>query len=145
MLIPTTPLIVTGGFGPGLPAPRVAGALARGLQAGGLPAPDLCELPDGLEDGAIRAQLDALGFDVRMRRARAVILGQSLLEERTLAGTPAFEIATRARQSGVPSFAVTGESRLSSFDARILDLQLIITARSARALTAAGRRLASVI
>jgi glycerate kinase len=145
MLIATTPFIATGAFGSGLPAPQVARALARGLRAGGLPAPDLCPLPSGLEDGAIRARLDALELHERMLRARAVILGEWLLEERTLARTATFELATRARQSGVPAYAVTGENRLNCFDARMLDLQLIVAARGVRALTAAGRQLATVL
>jgi glycerate kinase len=148
MLIAATPLIVTGAFGSGLPAPRVARALARGLQAGGLAAADLCPLPAGLEDGAMRAgldQLDQLELRERMLRSRAVILGEWMLDERTLVRSATFELATRARQSGVPAYAVTAENRLSCFDARMLDLQLIVEARSVRALTAAGRRLASVI
>jgi glycerate kinase len=145
MLIPTTPLIVTGAFGSGLPAPRVAQALARGMGAGALGAPDLCPLPAGLEHGAIRAQLDALELHERMLRSRAVILGEWLLEPRTLAASATFELATRARQSGVPAYAVTGENRLNSFDARMLDLQLILEAGNARGLMAAGRKLASVI
>jgi len=40
---------------------------------------------------------------------------------------------------------VAGRNRLDSFDARILDLQLVIEASSERALVAAGRTLASVI
>jgi glycerate kinase len=145
MLIATTPLIVTGAFGSGLSAPRVASALAAGLRAGGHPAADLCPLAPGLEDGALRARLDALELHERMLHSRAVILGEWLLEERALAHTAAFELATRARQSGVPAYAVTGENRLNCFDARMLDLQLIVEARSARALTAAGRKLATVI
>jgi glycerate kinase len=145
MLIATTPLIVTGAFGSGLSAPRVARALAEGLRAGGRPAADLCPLPPGLEDGAIRARLDALELHERMLRSRAVILGEWLLEERALAQSTTFELATRARQSGVPAYAVTGENRLNCFDARMLDLQLIVEARSVRALAAAGRKLASVI
>jgi glycerate kinase len=145
MLIATTPLVVTGAFGSGLPAARVASALARGLQAGGRPAPDLCPLPPGIDDGAIRAGLDALDLHERMLRSRAVILGEWLLDERTLAHSATFELATRARQSGVPAYAVTGENRLSCFDARMLDLQLIVEAGSVRALTAAGRTLATVI
>ncbi|HWX98028.1 MAG TPA: hypothetical protein VNZ01_14395, partial [Solirubrobacteraceae bacterium] len=82
-LIPTKSLIVTGAFGPGLPAPRVAAALARGLQAGGLPAPEQLPLPPDLEaDGGMRARLEELQIDMRLRRARAVILGELLLEER---------------------------------------------------------------
>ncbi|HWX52515.1 MAG TPA: glycerate kinase [Solirubrobacteraceae bacterium] len=143
MPIPTTPLIVTGAFG-ALPAPRVAGALARGLEAGGAQRADICALPGDLDrSGPLRAALDALGLDRRIPAARAVIVGEWLLDERTLAGSAAFELATRARQSGVPCYAVTGENRLSPFDARVLDLQLILIARGARALSAAGRTLAS--
>jgi glycerate kinase len=145
MQISATPLIVTGALGSGLSAPRVARALARGLQAGGLAAADLCPLPAGLEDGAIRARLDELELHERMLRSRAVILGEWILDERTLAQSATFELATRARQSGVPAYAVTAENRLSRFDARMLDLQLILEASSVPALTAAGRRLASVI
>jgi hypothetical protein len=146
MPIPTTPLIVTGAFGAGLPAPRVAAALARGLRAAGLPDPDVCALPADLGHGdSLRAALDRLGLDARLRRARAVIVGEWVLDERTLAGSAAFEVATRARQSGVPAYAVTGENRLSAFDARMLDLQLVLSARGGRALSAAGRTLASVI
>jgi glycerate kinase len=149
MLIPTTPLIVTGSFGPRLTASSVARALARGLQSGGAPAPDVCAIPADLgtptTSGAVRAGLDALDFDSRMRRARAVILGEWRLQEQTLGGSAAFEIATRARQSGVPAYAVTAENRLDAFDARILDLQAILTAGSPRALAAAGRELARLI
>ena len=84
-------------------------------------------------------------IDARVRDARAVILGQWNLQERALAGSTLFEIATRARQAGVPAYAVAGRNLLDSFDARILDLQLIIEAGSGRALLAAGRTLARVI
>ena len=70
---------------------------------------------------------------------------ESRLAERTLTVSPAFEIATRARQGGVPAYAVTGENLLDAFDARILDLQVILQASSARALAAAGRRLAELV
>jgi glycerate kinase len=146
MLIATTPLIVTGAFGPGLPAPRVAAALALGMRAGGLAQPEVCALPTGLDGGgAMRARLQELLPDRRMRDARALILAERVLEEATLAGSAAFELATRARQAGVPCYAVAGENRLSPFDARILDLQAVLTASSTRALTAAGRKLARLI
>jgi hypothetical protein len=80
-----------------------------------------------------------------MRRARAVVLAQRRLEESTLRGSWAFEIATRARQGGVPAYAVSSENTLDPFDARILDLQVILEASSARALVTAGRKLAKVI
>jgi glycerate 2-kinase len=144
--IPTRPLIATGPFGGGLPAQRVGSAIARGLRGGGLASVELCLIPGEYErPSEVRALLDAVDFDARMRLARAVIVGQWRLHELTLAASPAFEIATRARQAGVPAYAVTGENRLDCFDARILDLQLILEAGSARALTAAGRRLAALI
>ena len=86
--------------------------------------------------------LQAMDFDARMRAARAVVVGAERLDERTLVGSTVFEIATRARQAGVPAYAVTGENALSLFDARILDLQVILEARDPRALRRAGEKLA---
>ena len=91
------------------------------------------------------ALLESLDFDARMRRARAVVLAQRRLQERMLVGSAAFEIATRARQAGVPAYALTAENRLGAFDARILDLQVILEASSPRALEAAARRLAELV
>ncbi len=140
-------LIASSAFGPRLSASAVASAIARGVHDGGMPQPDLCPLPptDDERTEDIRALLDELDFDARMRRARAVVIATPLLQERALAGSLTFEIATRARQSGVPAYAVTAENSLDTFDARILDLQLILSARSARALTTAGRKLATVV
>ena len=45
----------------------------------------------------------------------------------------------------MPAYAVAGENLLDAFAARILDLQLIIGARSRGGLRAAGRRLAEVL
>jgi hypothetical protein len=45
----------------------------------------------------------------------------------------------------VPAYAVTGENALSLFDARILDLQVILQARDTRALRRAGEKLAGVV
>jgi glycerate kinase len=144
--IPQHALIVSSPFGSSLDASRVVAAIARGLHAGGRPGADRCplELPDARRNETSDL-LDALGFDARMRSARAVIVGAWRMHERTLAGSVTFEIATRARQRGVPAYAVTGENALDAFDLRILDLQLIIEARSARALAAAGRKLAMVV
>jgi glycerate kinase len=52
------------------------------------------------------------------------------------------EVATRARQAGVPAHAIVGISALDRFDARILDLQEILTARGPAELVAAGGELA---
>ncbi|MHB8240988.1 MAG: glycerate kinase [Solirubrobacteraceae bacterium] len=137
-------LIVSEDFSESLPAAAVAKSIARGLTAGGLPEADLCPVPDVQPGEDIRATLDSLDFDSRMRAAGAVVVAARQLRESTLDGSAAFEIATRARQAGVPAFAVTAESRLDAFDARILDLQAIIEARDTRSLTAAGRRLAGL-
>jgi glycerate kinase len=145
-LIPTTPLLVTSAFADDLSAAAVAKALARGLEAGGVPPADVCTIDSAHEHGAdARAFLDAHDFDARMRAARAVIVATACLRERTLAGSWTFEVATRARQSGVPTYAVTAANRLDPFDARILDLQLIFEASSTRALAAAGRKLAPLL
>jgi glycerate kinase len=118
------------------------------LVAAGLPEPDLCPIDEGSygeHSEKVRERLDALGFDARMRRARAVGVGAERLEEQMLAGSMTFEIATRARQRGVPAYAVTGENALLAFDARILDLQAILEARTKRTLVAAGTKLARLV
>jgi len=147
-VISQTVLVASGRFADTLSADDVAQAIGRGLIAGGLPAPDLCPL-DGHSHGEppddVRALLDALDFDARMRRARAVIVVERRLRESTLRGSTAFEIATRARQGGVPAYAVTAENALDPFDARILDLQVIVQANTKRALAAAGRKLANLL
>ena len=134
-MIPQTVLVAASPFGAALSAEDVARAIARGLRACGLPEPDFCPIEEMLP----------IDFDLRMRRARAVVLAEAHLRESTLRGSVAFEIATRARQGGVPAYAVTGENALTPFDARILDLQVILEASSPRALAAAGRKLAQVL
>jgi glycerate kinase len=146
VVIPQAALIASGPFGDALSAERVALAIAQGLRAGEAPEPDLCLISvDQGQASNVGALLEELDFDVRMRRARAVILGERQLEEHALRGSVAFEIATRARQAGVPAYAVTGSNALDLFDARILDLQVVVQAGSRRALVAAGRRLAQVL
>jgi glycerate kinase len=136
-------LIACAPFGPGLSAEVVASAIAQGVDDGGLLEPDVCALPITSAGGeAVRRLLDELEFDARMRHARAVIIATERLEQRTLAGSVAFEIATRARQRGVPAYAVTREGQLEAFDARVLDLQLILQARTRRTLVSAGLELA---
>src|ERR1700685_2066261 len=105
IVISRTVLIASGAFDQ-LSAQQVGKAIARGLDAGGLQT-DVC--PISAEDDLgtdVRAVLEALDFDARMLRARAVVLAQARLAEPTLAASPAFEIATRARQAGVPAYAV---------------------------------------
>jgi len=89
--------------------------------------------------------LDELGFDARMRAARAVIVGERRLDRATLEGRVAGEIATRARQAGVPCHAVVGEHAIDRFDARILDLQGILVASTVEEIEAAGGALAAYL
>jgi glycerate kinase len=94
-----------------------------------------------IEPGA-QFVLDAVGFDARMRAARAVIVGEGRLDVGALTGRVLGDAATRARQSGVPAHAIVGVNRLDRFDARIIDLQEILEAPTLEALTAAAGMLA---
>jgi hypothetical protein len=144
-MIPRTVLIASRRFDT-LSADEVGSAIGRGLLTGGWQT-DLCPivLENDLQQD-IRGLLDALDFDARMRRARAVVLAEWRLKMvPTPAGSPPFEIATRARQAGVPACAVTAENTLDAFDARMLDLQVILEGSSRRRLEAAGRRIAELV
>jgi glycerate 2-kinase len=143
IVISRTLLIAARPFGGRLDAERVCAAIAAGLREGGWEA-DRCPIDATAADGAA-ALVRSPEFDARMRGARAVVIAEPRLDERTLAGTVAFELATRARQGGVPAYAVTGEDDLDSFDARILDLQTILVARTHRSLILAGRKLAGLV
>jgi glycerate 2-kinase len=145
VLLPSRLLVTGEAFAPTLAADQVLAAIARGLVGGGLPAPELCPIVPDDSPGSIALLLDELDFDARMHGARAVVIAAARLQERALAGTVTFEIATRARQGGVPAYAVAGENALHPFDARMLDLQVILEARTARALAAAGRKLAGLV
>lgn len=113
---------------------------AAGGLAGGLWATFGAELVPGA--GFI---LDELGFDARMRAARAVVTGEGKLDPQSLAGKAVSEVCTRARQSGVPCHAIVGRRELDAFGARILDLQAIFEAETPRELEDAGNRLSAVL
>ncbi len=89
--------------------------------------------------------LEALDFDARMRAAHALVVGERRLDRGTLRGRVTGEIATRARQAGVPCHAVVGERALEPFDARILDLQAVLEAGTVAELEAAGEALAEYL
>jgi glycerate kinase len=80
-----------------------------------------------------------------MRAARAVVTGEGKLDEQSLAGKLVSEIATRARQSGVPCYAIVGKRELDSFGERVLDLQVVLEAGTPAQLQAAARELAEVL
>jgi glycerate kinase len=89
--------------------------------------------------------LEQLGFDARMRAARAVVVGEARLDRATLEGRVTGEIAYRARQAGVPCHAATACTAIGRFDARILDVQAIVAATTIAELETAGERLAAAL
>ncbi len=113
------------------------GAGAAGGLAGGLHA----VLGASIEPGAAFV-LNALGTDTRMRASRFVIVGEGRIDRTTLNGKGPGELATRARQGGVPCHAVVGQNAITAFDARIIDLMEILEATTRDELVEAGRRLA---
>jgi glycerate kinase len=115
----------------GVPMTGAAGGLSGGLWAA---------LGAVLEPGAPWI-LDALGFDARMRAARAVVTGEGKLDEQTLEGKLVGEIGTRARQAGVPLHAVVGRDALDPFGKRIIDLQRTYEATDLAEMEAAGEAL----
>lgn len=138
-MVSTTVLVLAESFDNGLSAGAVAEAIARGLSDGARLECDLCPIDKDM------GTLDAQDFDRRMRAARALVITCSRLEDTTLAGSVVFEAATRARQAGVPAYAVAGENALDPFEARIVDLQVILEAHTPRTLVSAGRRLAELV
>jgi hypothetical protein len=84
-------------------------------------------------------------FDERMLASRALVLVQDRLTPELLAGSLTEELATRARQSGVPAYAIVRERKIDDFGARVLDLQVILEAQDERGLRKAARELAKLI
>ena len=143
-------------------ADRDAGALIAALDDhGGLGGAALVVLCDTRDPGPLatalrdrrRARLvagvpfvlQALDFDARLRGAHAVVVGEGRLDRSSLRGRVAGEIATRARQGGVPCHAVVGVDAIERFDARILDLQAIVEAATISDLEVAGEKLAAYL
>lgn len=108
--------------------------------AGGLWAAGGAELRSGAA-----VVLDRLDFNSRMTAARAVITGEGSLDHQTLLGKAVGEVATRARQSGVPCHAIAGRVTMTPFETRILDFETTVQAGTARAIADAARRLAPVL
>lgn len=119
----------------GVPMSGAAGGLSGGLWA---------QLGAELVAGAPFV-LNAIGFDARMLASRAVVTGEGRLDRQSLVGKVVSEVATRARQSGVPCHAVVGSNALERFDTRILDLQLILEATTLTELHEAGAELGATI
>ena len=119
----------------GVPLTGAAGGLS-----GGLWAAFGAELVPGAS-----FVLDAIGFDARMRAAHAVVTGEGKLDRQSLAGKAVSEVATRARQAGVPCHAIVGTNELDSFGRRILDIETVSAAGTLEQLQVAGRRLAALM
>jgi glycerate kinase len=111
---------------------------AAGGLAGGLWAAAGAQLVPGAEH-----VLRVVGFEDRMRAARAVLTGEGRLDEQSLSGKLLGEVATRARQAGVPCHAVVGRCDLDAFGLRLLDLGHVVQATTRAELEAAGRKLAA--
>jgi glycerate kinase len=134
--VPTEVLIAPDGFSGALTAREVADALQRGLAASGQPA----QVSGGVEGGERRIPLVT-----EIRAARAVITGMGCLDRHGLMGTFLSEVATSARQSGVPCHAVVGSNRLDLFELRILDLQLVLEATTLPDIEAAAAAIGAAI
>lgn len=80
--------------------------------------------------------LDVADFDARARESFAVVTGEGRLDEQTLAGKAVFEVATRARQAGVPCYAVVGTDALDAFGRRLISLEVEAATRDGRTASA---------
>jgi glycerate kinase len=135
--IPAVVLVAPQRLAAGLPAAAAAEAIGRGVAAAGWEY-DACPVE------ALPA-LGAVGFDRRMRLARAVVTGAAALDRRRLTGTLLAEVATRARQGGVPCYAIVGRDSTDPFDRRMFDLEAVLEARTRAALERAGTEIASML
>lgn len=118
------------------PSAQLMAGCGGGL-AGGLWAATGAELKNGAA-----YVLDTLGFTPRMVGARAVITGEGKLDRQTLLGKGVCEVATRARQAGVPCHAIVGSNEITEFDARILDFESVHEAGDVAAI---GRAVDSLV
>jgi glycerate 2-kinase len=119
----------------GVPLTGAAGGLSGGLWA-------WCGAQ--LVPGA-PAVLNAVGFDDLLRESMFVVTGEGRIDHLTFQGKAVFEVATRARQSGVACHAIVGGSTLDPFEERILDLQTVAEATTLAELEAAGQTLGAAV
>jgi glycerate kinase len=124
--------------------PRDPRGVAMSGAAGGLAGGLWAEFGAQLTAGAPYV-LDALDIDRRLRASRAVIVGEGRIDATTLDGKAVAEVATRARQLGVPAHAIVAVAEIDRFDARILDLQTILEAGDIAAIERAGAQLGALL
>jgi glycerate 2-kinase len=117
----------------GVPMGGAAGGLAGGLWA---------RYGASIVPGAAWV-LDAIDFDERLRRARAVITGEGRLDAQTLAGKAVSEIALRCARAVVPLHVLAGSVALDAAQAEPLSLASLQQASDLAELEHAGRALAA--
>jgi glycerate kinase len=115
----------------GVPMTGAAGGLSGGLWA---------EVGATLVPGAA-AVLDAVGFDLRLRHAAAVVAGEGRIDHQSLAGKIVGEIAARAARAGVPLHIVVGRDQLDSRSREQLGPASIREATTLEAIAEAGSRI----
>jgi hypothetical protein len=145
-LIPRKIVVVAEPFPPRLGADRVASALAGALRRAGHETESFTRDDRGvalLEPSATGSSLQPSA--PALMQARALVLADAELCNGCPPNGSIFEIATRARQGGVPAYAVTGVKTPDLFQARMLDLQVVLFAHDERGLTAAGNRLGELV
>ena len=142
--ISTVVLVAPERFSGRLSAAGGASAIAVGLRSRGWEC-DLLPLDDDDAAGARRAELAGGEFDRRLLAARAVVTGAARLDRRLLAGSALADVATRARQSGVPCYAVVCHDELDLFDKRLLDLDVVLQACTVGQLQQAGASLGTLL
>ncbi len=116
----------------GVPMSGAAGGLAGGLWA---------RYDADIAPGAAWV-LDALGFEQRLARARAVITGEGRLDAQTLEGKAVGEISRRCTDAGVPAHALVGAVALNVAELEQLALASVMQAGDLGELERAGRMLA---
>jgi glycerate kinase len=134
--VPAEVLVAADSFDGRFAATEVGEALLLGLAASGQPA--RVSWPD---EGGIAIAPPA----GEIRAARAVITCTDRLNRESLVGSLLSEVATTARQAGVPCHAVVGSNQLDLFDIRILDLQLVLEATTLAEIEAAGAEIGAAM
>jgi glycerate kinase len=108
--------------------------------AGGLSGGLWAEIGATLAPGAA-AVLDAVGFDVRLGHATAVVAGEGRIDHQSLAGKIVGEIAARAARGGVPLHVVVGRDELDPTSRRQLGPASVREAPTLEAIAEAGSRI----
>ena len=147
-MIPDTIVLVAERFSPLMSSEHVASAIARGLRASGSYEVERHSRDDPETPPHERprpSEREALWDELHLRDARALVIADPDLCSGSPPRSASFEIATRARQGGVPAHAITAIAAPDLFQARMLDLQVVLCASSARSLESAGARLAELL